>query len=76
MENALFNRVNYELFYIKSIDINKSNKTVNFKYTYPKDTIKEMKRKFNEKVNYILSTVIKKDYSDLEKELAIYKRKC
>lgn len=70
---ALWNRSNYELFYIKDIKLSSDKKKVNFTYNYSKDVIKNMKAKFNEKVNYILNNVVKPGYTELQKELAIYK---
>lgn len=70
---ALFNRVNFELFYIKSIDYDKKTNSFKFKYTYNNDEILKMKQKFNSKVIEILDTCVDVNSTDLENELAIYK---
>lgn len=73
LELALGNRTNFEFFYFEEISIDKDKKIAKIKYGYPKKAINEMKAKFNEKVDYILNTVVKPYYSDIQKGLAIYK---
>lgn len=73
VKTALWNRSNYEFFYIRDIKSSSDKKKVNLTYSYSKDKVKDMKAKFHEKVNYILNNVVKPGYTELEKELAIYK---
>ncbi|MCY6482940.1 DUF5050 domain-containing protein [Clostridium aestuarii] len=73
LTKAIWYRVNYELFYIKNFQLSNDKKKFKITYTYDKSKIKEMKKNFNEKIDYILNEIIKPDFSELEKELAIYR---
>lgn len=64
---------NPEIFYL-DYESSKywSNGKLEFKYIDTKENILDMRKRIDEKANYVLSKIIKPDMSDLEKELAIH----
>lgn len=73
LEIAIGNRVNYEFFYYKYSEISEDKSKINFIYLYPTETINEMRKKFNEKVSFLMNSVINPQKTDLMKTMALYK---
>lgn len=70
---AIGNRGNYEFFYYKEAEYDNKNKKLKITYYDTKEKIEEKKKVFNEKIQYVINAAIKSEYSDLQKELAIYR---
>lgn len=71
LQIALGNRSLYEFFYYKDFKV--EGNRIKLLYFQPKNEIDIKKKALNEKINFILENIVKPEYSDLQKELALYR---
>lgn len=73
---ALWDKISFEFFYLKDIEVSKDGKKVLLTYNDSVPNLHEKKSKLDQEIDHILTTVVKAGDTDLEKELAVYKYIC